>query len=182
MSLRAPAGAGEAALRDTSPSEAPLGRRLAALAYELLLYAALILVLGFLTLPLLPPAAPGPPGLRQPDLPARVVSFALVVGAGGAYWVGSWTGGRRTLPMKTWHLRLVRADGGEVDLRTALARYLAAWIGPALALVSYAALRPWDLGAHAAWLVALNVLWAFVDPERRFLHDRLAGTRIVRGD
>ena len=182
MSLRAPAGAGEAALRDTSPPEAPLGRRLAALAYELLLYAALVLVVGFLTLPLLPPAAPGPPGLRLPDLPARVVSFALVAGAGGAYYVGSWTGGRRTLPMKTWRLRLVRADGGEVDLRTALTRYLAAWIGPALALAAYVALRSSGLGAHATWLVGLNVLWAFVDPERRFLHDRLAGTRIVRAD
>lgn len=180
MSLRAPAGAGEAALRDTSPPEAPLARRLAALAYELLLYAALVLVVGFLTLPLLPPAAPGPSGLRLPDLPARLASLALVVVAGGAYYVGSWTGGRRTLPMKTWHLRLVRAGGGDVDLRSALARYLAAWIGPALALAAYVALRSSGLGAHATWLVALNVLWAFVDPERRFLHDRLAGTRIVR--
>jgi hypothetical protein len=25
-----------------------------------------------------------------------------------------------------------------------------------------------------------NHLWGFVDPERHFLHDRLAGTRIVR--
>jgi uncharacterized RDD family membrane protein YckC len=27
--------------------------------------------------------------------------------------------------------------------------------------------------------VAFNFLWAFVDPERQFLHDRIAGTRIV---
>ncbi len=182
MSLRAPAGAGVAEPPDAPLLEAPLARRLAALAYELLLYAALILVVGFLTLPLLPPAAPGASGLRLPDLPARVASFALVVGAGAAYYVGSWTGGRRTLPMKTWHLRLVRAGGEEVDLRTAFIRYLAAWVGPALALAAYVALRPWGLGAHATWLVALNVLWAFVDPERRFLHDRLAGTRVVRAD
>jgi uncharacterized RDD family membrane protein YckC len=159
--------------------EATLARRVAALAYEQLLYAALILVVGFLTIPLLSPAPAGA-GLRVPDLPARVLSFALVFGAGAIYYVASWTGGRRTLPMKTWHLRLVRDDGQNVDRRTALVRYLAAWIGPALALTLYLALRPYGLGAHALWLVALNFLWAFIDPERRFLHDRIAGTRIVR--
>ena len=66
-----------------------------------------------------------------------------------------------------------------VTPKTALLRYLAAWIGPALAVVAYAVLARIGLGAHAAWLVGLNFLWAFVDPERQFLHDRLAGTRIV---
>ncbi len=182
MSSRAPSAAGEAAPPNAPLLEAPLARRLAALAYELLLYAALVLVVGFLTVPLLPPAAPGTGGLRVPDLPVRLVSFLLVFGVLAAYCVGSWTGGRRTLPMKTWRLRLVRAGAGDVDLRTAFVRYLAAWIGPASALAAYAALRPWGLGAHAAWLLALDVLWAFVDPERRFLHDRLAGTRVVRAD
>ncbi len=159
-------------------SDASLTRRLAALVYELLLYAALVLVVGFLTPPpLSPPAAPGV--LRLPDLPARVLSFALVFGAGAVYSIMGWTLGR-TLPMKTWHLRLVRADGAPVDRRTALVRYLAAWIGPALALVAFTALRPLGLGPYPFWLVALNFLWALVDPERRFLHDRLAGTRIVR--
>jgi len=155
-------------------------RRLAALAYEQLLYAALILVVGFLTIPLLPPAPPGAHGLRVLDLPARVLSFALIFGAGAIYYVASWTGGRRTLPMKTWHLRLVRNDDTDLDGRTAVVRYLAAWIGPALALTLYVALRPHGLGAHALWLVALNFLWALVDPAGRFLHDRIAGTRIVR--
>ena len=160
--------------------DASFGRRLAALAYELLLYAALVLVVEFLTIPLLPPAPPGSHGLRGLDLPARAFSFALVFGAGAIYYVLSWTDGRRTLPMKTWQLRLVRADGRSVDRRTALVRYLAAWIGPALALALYIALRPYGLGAHALWLVAFNFLWALIDPARRFLHDRIAGTRIVR--
>ena len=172
---------------DASPPHLPyanatLARRVAALAYEALLFAALVLVVGFLTIPLLPPAPAGAPGLRILDLPARVLSFALVFGAGAAYYVANWTGGRRTLPMKTWHLRLVQANGAQVDLRTALVRYIAAWIGPALALALFVALRPHGLGAHALWLVALNVLWALVDPARLFLHDRIAGTRIVRVD
>ena len=81
--------------------------------------------------------------------------------------------------MKTWRLALVRADGGAVDARTAVVRYVAAWIGPAASLVAYAALQPANLGAHAAWLVAIGYLWPLVDPDRQFLHDRIAGTRIV---
>ena len=42
-------------------------------------------------------------------------------------------------------------ENGAVDAKTAVARYVAAWIGPAAALVAYAALQPANLGAHAAW-------------------------------
>lgn len=159
--------------------DAPLARRLASLAYEATLWSALVLVVGFLTLPLVSAAPSGLGGLRSPDLPARVVTLVLVFGGAALYYVWCWTGGRRTLPMKTWRLRLVRADGARLDKGTALVRYLAAWTGPVVALLAYAVLRRWDLGAHALWLIALNYLWALVDPERRFLHDRLAATRIV---
>jgi uncharacterized RDD family membrane protein YckC len=159
--------------------EASLARRFAALVYEATLYSALVLVVGFLTLPLPPSDPSGTAGLRIPSLPARVLSFALVFAAGALYYGWSWTAGRRTLPMKTWGLRITRTNGTAPAVRTALVRYLAAWIGPALALLAYVALRSSGLGAHALWLVALNYLWAFVDPDRRFLHDRIAGTRIV---
>jgi uncharacterized RDD family membrane protein YckC len=162
-----------------APTEAPLARRFAALAYESVVYSALILTVGFLTIPLVPVAAAGATGPRIPDLPAKAMLFALVFAAGALYYTWSWTDGRRTLPMRTWRLRLVRTDGTRPDRRTAMSRYFAAWIGPALALVAYMVLRPWGLGAHAVWVVALNFLWAFVDPDRRFLHDRIAGTRIV---
>lgn len=158
---------------------ASLTRRFAALCYEALLYAALVLLAGFLTIPLVPLQPSGAHVLQVPDLPAKVLSFALVFGLGALYYTWSWTGGRRTLPMKTWRLWLVRADGTVPDTRIALLRYFAAWIGPALALLAYIALRELGVGVHAVWLIALNYLWAFVDPDRRFLHDRLAGTRIV---
>jgi uncharacterized RDD family membrane protein YckC len=96
-----------------------------------------------------------------------------------AYFVWCWSGGRRTLAMKTWKLRLMRADGSTVTPKVALLRYLATWIGPGLAVAAYALLASHGWGAHAAWLVAFNFLWAFVDRDRLFLHDRVAGTRIV---
>jgi uncharacterized RDD family membrane protein YckC len=159
---------------------ASLLRRLSALAYESLLLAAVVLPIGFLTIPLVghTPAASRIPVI--PAAPGRALSAILVFAAAGAYFTWSWSGGRRTLPMKTWGLRLERRDMRPVNTRTALIRYLAAWLGPATALLLYAAVKPFGLGAHATWLIALNFLWALLDPERQFLHDRIAGTRIVR--
>ena len=168
---------------------APLLRRYAALGYEGLLLAAVVLLAGFLTLPAtrsetrpggLAARAEMPAGrLALPPLPARVLSACVVFGAAGLYCVVFWSHGRRTLPMKTWRLALVRSDGRALDAKTAVLRYLCAWIGPGASLAAYAALQPANLGAHAAWLVPIGYLWPFVDPERLFLHDRLAGTRLV---
>lgn len=158
---------------------ASLARRLASLGYDTLLFAAIAIVVGFLTVPLARPGAGAAVAPHVPDLRARSVSFALIFAVGALYFGWSWSGDRRTLAMKTWKLGLERRDGSRVDGRTALLRYVAAWIGPALALAAYVALRPFDLGAHAAGLLALNFAWALVDPERQFLHDRIAGTRLV---
>jgi uncharacterized RDD family membrane protein YckC len=140
---------------------------------------AIVLLVGFLTAPLVSGVARSGPAFGVPPPGGRLLSAGAVFVVVGAYFVWSWTGGRRTLPMKTWRMSLERTDARPVDVRTAIIRYLAAWIGPAAALAAYVALKPAGLGAHAAWLLALNFLWAFVDPERQFLHDRIAGTRIV---
>jgi uncharacterized RDD family membrane protein YckC len=172
-------GAGPPIASDSARHPASLWRRYAALGYEGLLLAAIVLVVGFLTLPALPRAGGVPQVLAVPALAARILSACFVFAAAGLYFTWSWTGGRRTLPMKTWRLAIVRSDGGVVDARTAVTRYLAAWIGPAASLAAYAALQPAGLGAHAAWLVAVGFCWPLVDPDRQFLHDRIAGTRIV---
>ena len=158
---------------------ASLGRRYAAVAYEGLLIAAIVLVTGFLTMPLVSPVAKAAHSLEVPSLPARALSACAVFGIAGLYCVWSWTGGRRTLPMKTWRLALERRDGRVVDARTAVTRYLAAWIGPLAALVAYEVLKPSAIDHQAFWLVGFNYAWALVDPDRQFLHDRIAGTRIT---
>jgi uncharacterized RDD family membrane protein YckC len=170
---------GQQVLASRGPVNAPLARSLAAVVYESMLAAALALVTGFLTLPLVSPSAQAARALEVPGTPARVLSACVVFGIAGLYCVWMWTGGRRTLSMKTWRLWLVRGDGAAVDSRTAVIRYLALWIGPALALVAYEALKASAFGRHAAWLVLFNYAWALVDPDRRFLHDRIARTRIV---
>jgi uncharacterized RDD family membrane protein YckC len=160
---------------------ARLVRRLGALLYELLLVVAIVFVASFLALPLISPGhSRSVDALTVPALPARVALFCMLFAVLASYFVWSWSGGRRTLPMKTWRLKLVLANGQPLTTKVALLRYLAAWIGPTLALAAYALLHRYGQGAHALWLIALNFLWAFVDPDRQFLHDRIAGTRIVQ--
>ena len=156
-------------------------RRLAATVYESLLVGAIVLCLGVVLLPLLTPGttAVGPVSHPIPSVAGRALSFAAIVLACGSYCVWLWSGGRKTLPMKTWRLALKTPNGAVVGVGRAMARYAAWWIGPAFALAAALALRP---SGHALWalpLLATNYVWALIDPERQFLHDRLVGTRLV---
>lgn len=99
----------------------------------------------------------------------------------GIYFVWFWTHSGQTLAMKTWRIRLVTNDGQEIKTKRAIGRYLLSWLWilPGLALA-------WALGAQGWMLVlipAANViLWAltvYLDPQRQFLHDRIAGTKVV---
>ncbi len=78
----------------------------------------------------------------------------------GSYFTWFWTHGGQTLPMQTWKFRVISADGQQLTLKQAIARYLFAVIG--------------------IFFFGCGVLWALLDRERQFLHDRLAGTRIVK--
>ena len=90
----------------------------------------------------------------------RVVQQAFLVGVLGVYFVWQWMRGGQTLAMKAWRLRVVRADGTRLALRQALLRYVVALAG--------------------TLLVGVTFLWALVDREGAFLHDRIAGTRVVK--
>lgn len=161
------------------PRRATLFRRVAALGYEALLLLAMVFVAGFLFVPFLAQGT-SRETLSVPSPLARTTMFCVLVAGGAVYYTWSWTGGRRTLPQKTWHLRVVDRRGEPVQRGRALIRYAAFWIGPALALVGYAALHAGGHGRSALAFAALNYCWAIVDPDRQFLHDRVAGTVIVQ--
>jgi uncharacterized RDD family membrane protein YckC len=100
----------------------------------------------------------------------------------GAYFIRSWTDGGHTLAMKTWRLRVVADGHARMPLRTAALRYLLAWgwFLPALLACGVLGLRDRrDIGIALAAGIAAWACTAFLDRDRRFLHDRLAGTRIV---
>ena len=75
------------------------------------------------------------------------------------YFGGFWKHSGQTLARRTWKMRLVSADGAPLTCRQVALRYMLAW--PSLLSGG------------------LGILWALADRDRQFLHDRLAGTRIV---
>ena len=129
---------------------ASLRLRLISLAYEGILLFALLFVASYLFLGLARDAQSGF---------ARVLFQIYLLSVCGAYFVFCWTRTGQTLPMKTWRLRVVTQAGEALGMGRAFRRYLFAVPGV---------------------LSGISLLWAPFDRERQFLHDRLAGTRIVR--
>lgn len=132
---------------------AGIKRRLASTVYESLLLFALLLVAGFAYIPIFG-------GLHGPFQKA-VFQFYLL-GVMLFYFTLFWKRGGQTLAMKTWRIRLVRADGGPLSTAQCVMRFVLAALGLLFAGAGF--------------------LWAFVDPQRQFLHDRLCKTRLVMSD
>jgi uncharacterized RDD family membrane protein YckC len=80
----------------------------------------------------------------------------------GAYFVWCWTKTGQTLATKTWKIRLVNQQVSNLNIKQAIIRY-------ALASASILA-------------CGLGYIWALVDKDRLFLHDRLLKTRFIRLD
>jgi uncharacterized RDD family membrane protein YckC len=159
---------------DTPPSPGPtIGRRLIAMVYETFLLLAVEMLAVALWM-LVTHNRHGP--LFEHGL--KVWLFVVT----GAYFIHAWTGSGHTLAMKTWRLRLAADGHPRVPLRSALLRYLLAWGWFLPALLLCAALGLHGKAQVAAVLVLGMAAWAMTalfDRERRFLHDRLAGTRLV---
>ncbi len=136
------------------PAPAPrpgILRRLAAMAYEILLLSgvlAVTLVLPHLLI-----------GAFAHRVATSVVLWAHLFIVLLVYCLGFWCYGGQTLAMKTWRLRLLTRSGAPLRPTQALLRYLLCW--PSLGFGG------------------IGIAWALVDRDRQFLHDRLAGTRLV---
>ena len=148
-------------------------RRLVAMVYEAFLLIAVealaVFIYIFVT------------GNRQdPAYRAGLMVFLFLVTA--AYFVHAWSGSGFTLAMKTWRIKVVKVGSSRVPLRNAAIRYLLAWgwFAPALAvgaLLDFHRLTQWAI-VLLLGLVAWG-LTAFLDKDRQFLHDRIAGTRLI---
>lgn len=78
----------------------------------------------------------------------------------GYYFIWFWTHGGQTLAMQAWKIRIVTSEGQMLSNRKAIIRYLLAVTGTLF------------LGA--------GFLWALIDREHLYLHDRLTGTRLIK--
>ncbi len=125
--------------------------RLASLIYEALLLAAVLIVVSFPVAPLLQ---------ALPASWSRPFYQLFLLLTAGIYLSWFWRNGGQTLAMRAWRLKLVAASGDRVGLGQAWLRYCLAVLGLAA--------------------FGFGFLWALWDREHQFLHDRLAGTRLVR--
>ena len=124
--------------------------RLASLIYESILLLAILFVSSYLFIALARDAQNGW---------QRTIFQLYLLTVCGIYFVFCWSRTGQTLPMKTWRLQVVADNGQPPDPARALRRYLLAVPG---------------------MLSGVSVVWALFDRHKQFLHDRLAGTRIVR--
>jgi len=139
----------------TLGTSAGFGRRFAALVYDLLLIAALLVVYTSAVV-----LARGGAVTRSD---AGVWWYAYCAGeitVIGCYYLINWMRSGQTLGMRAWRLRAVDDSGRALKLTPAMLRL--AW------------------GALAWAPAALGVLWLYFDPEHLALHDRLSRTRVVR--
>lgn len=157
------------------PSSAPsILRRVGAMIYEGLLLLALLLTMSFPVAGLKGAALVGVPHAAFQLYLAAVVAV---------YFVWCWMGGQ-TLPMKTWHFRVVDTRGSPLSAGRSLLRLMAAavFLGPAcVGLVLLFFPQRVDPGI-AMWMFVpamATILFARFDADRQFLHDRIAGTRLL---
>jgi uncharacterized RDD family membrane protein YckC len=126
-------------------------RRLAAMSYEILLLSGVVAVLMIAPHVLIGAFAHR---LATPAILWAHLFLVLLV-----YFIGFWSNGGQTLAMKTWRIRLLTNEGLPVRPAQALLRFLLCW--PSLVLGG------------------VGIVWALVDRDGQFLHDRIAGTQIV---
>ncbi len=83
----------------------------------------------------------------------------------GIYFVWCWQKSGQTLAMQTWKLKLVTSRSDQksqlLPVKLAIARFV--------------------LASISLMLFGIGFLWATIDRDRLFLHDRLLKTRIILG-
>ena len=170
------------AAHSSARDPAGLSRRLAAMAYDLLLLAALAAVATFAFLPL----SGGEALLVRTQGPLAHVYHATQLLLALGYFGISWTRGGQTLGMRAWRIRLQAAGGGAANWPDAIVRFT---IGAALLML--AAVGLWELRTthsplHTACALLLllpalaNLAWIACDRGHRSLQDIAGGLRVVR--
>ncbi len=156
----------------TTPS---LKRRMASFAYEGLLLFGIGLIPG--AIGALFVALTGHQHPLQSDTALRAITLAIYA----IYFTWFWSVRGQTLPMRTWHIKVVTAQGEPLSQPRALLRFVAAcaWFAPAALIASLNHWTRWQgLGAIGLGVIAYAVL-ALLHPQRQFWHDAVSGTRLI---
>ena len=149
----------------------PLMRRMASWLYEGMLLFGVVFIAGYLFSALTQ---------TRHALDNRHWQQAFLFIVFGVYFVWFWSKGQ-TLAMKTWHIQVVDALGQPLTQSKALVRYLLCWLWflPPLAVAGFFGLPGGEL---AVIMVGWVLFWALLSrfhAQGQFVHDALAGTRLV---
>lgn len=101
----------------------------------------------------------------------------------GIYFIWFWAKGQ-TLAMKTWNIRVVDVHGRAISQTRAAARYALSWLWflPPLAVSQAFRLSgPESIVITMGWVAVWAILSRF-HPQQQFLHDALAGTRLIASE
>ena len=151
-----------------------LWRRMACWMYEGMLLFGVVFITGYLFSTL---------SQTRHALDNRHVQQAFLFLVLGIYFTWFWSKGQ-TLAMKTWNIRVVDAQGLPLSQSRALARYVLSWLWflPPLLLTGL-------LGITGLEVVVLVLGWVLVwallsrfHALGQFVHDALAGTRLVSSE
>ena len=136
---------------ERSPSTPPAGllRRLAAIAYDLLIVLALLMVATIASI-----LVRGGTAIS----PGSVWFQMLLLAIWWLYFAWSWAERGQTVGMRAWKLVLTSDDGDGVSWARASLRFLAAGLSTVIA--------------------GLGFLWSLFDRDRRAWHDRLSRTSL----
>jgi uncharacterized RDD family membrane protein YckC len=92
----------------------------------------------------------------------RMVLQILLWLSAGIYFIFSWYKGGQTLALKAWKMKIVSQDNIGLTLKSACMRYV--------------------LASVLVMPFGLTLVWAFVDKNQLFLHDRLLKTKCIRSE
>lgn len=156
------------ASRGTTPN---LWRRMACWLYEGMLMFGVVFIAGYLF---------GTLSQTRNAMDNRHALQAFLFVVFGIYFTWFWAKGQ-TLAQKTWHIRVVDKAGQPITQARALRRYVLSWLW---FLPPLAAVAPFSLSGGEATVITLGwvAVWALLSrfhPQQQFLHDALAGTRLV---
>jgi uncharacterized RDD family membrane protein YckC len=132
-------------------NDAGLIKRFAACVYELLALVALWLLCTAIFIMLF--------GTAETALSRFCLQILLWL-ATGAYFIRCWVKTGQTLAAQAWKIRLVSEYNQPLNLSQAIFRYL--------------------LATFSLLALGFGFLWAFVDKEKSFLHDRILKTRLIK--
>ena len=139
---------------------AGLMRRLAALLYDSFLVVAVWFVIAFMLQRIVGTQSNKLiDGVVQTDHLLDALLFTIMVTSGSGFYIWFWTKSGQTLGMIAWRIKLESLDGGLINFKQGMIRYIAAW--------------------PAFFLLGLGYLSIYLDSNGDAAHDKVSRSKVV---